>query len=197
MHYGGSVWQFNVVRKLFPAYPVLIGYRWDRFMLETIDASTDIIVRVLDCSPMDSIERRMDFVLTSYRDLRDTMSSNIVSGGFYECAWVECVFNCYDTWAMFSDRDMKYETMKADKIAEITALHDLLGSAETNYTQIRDEVDALSYSGPDQWDPVTSVFKDKPIDDGAVGIYTTELTGPQIAEIETKFNDWMVAKGYL
>lgn len=199
MNRSGSTWLFNATRLLLRhagAPDLAAGWIDDRDAL--LQHQTPLIkVHLYD----PTLLRQPFVVLTSHRDLRDVAASMARKFAIEPTMdMVHFYFEQYRLWADHAQFDMRYETMRADPLAEVhrvAAALDVpldLATAQRIVAEIDASTNAIQADSRG-YDPV-SLLHDQHITDGRPGSWREQI-GIELADrIYETYAAWMQAEGY-
>lgn len=204
MYRSGSTWMYNAVRVTLSHAGVpglTAGWiaEWERLV-----DSRNAVIKV------HSFDARLasmaGVILVSHRDLRDMAASlhRKCQNKFFAARLSETVRD-YMKWAERAAYDLRYERLLTGKLQELKKIASALKLParilqRLDYAAICKEVDAEKFTperaGAGSYD-ARNLLHANHITDGRHGTWLGCLSDEIVADIETRFRSWMLAKGYL
>lgn len=149
MRHSGSTALFNIIRiALAKANIDFDGFYSDGKQAELLTQSDKNVLLVKTHELRDDVAENADLVITTVRDLRDTVASakrrnfpNLARMGVREYAKYNRAL--HDLWQQYSDYEFNYERYKATPVLEINTILKILGLDFIDGAEIHLEVNSL------------------------------------------------------
>ncbi|MEE8428667.1 MAG: hypothetical protein V3S33_04105 [Gammaproteobacteria bacterium] len=200
MQRSASTWLYNAARAVLCSNPAIqenLSAGWvDDWDL--LPHSRYCLIKTHTFEP--TLVTRAQFLLYSYRDVRDVLAS--MKRKFNFTPTVENVGKLiyqHSQWIEKADFVMRYETMLGEKEPIIAALADLFGIENVEPASINEQLNALSYRSQGQKNPTyhnVNLYHQGHFTDGRHGSWVDTLDSSLVKQIEDKYRSWFDANDY-
>jgi hypothetical protein len=201
IHHSGSTWIYNILRYAFMNAEKKVHA--DQYGKGAFDLKCNAEVYIAKTHLFwPELAEKADIVITSIRDIRDIIASairreEILGSATAVSAETQRIIALeYEPWKAYSNYEMRYEEMIADRVGmalKILTLLDLpLEYAET----ICEDVRKLGYHVLSRADVSTQLWPNH-CGKGLPGNYREGLSVRGIEAVEAVAGNWLKEKGYL
>lgn len=197
---SGSTWLYNVARLLILRNPLLAqqfscGWVGD---LNTIPAGKSSLIKIHDYE--ENIVKRSNYILYSYRDVRDAIASSFRKFGKHpSISQVGYFIDQHRKWIASADYVMRYESMLQDKEKIVSEVAKVLNLEFGNPAEIVNAIDNMHYDNNGKKNDayhMENLYHRGHITDGRHGSWNGVLSESLLQEIENKYSDWLIENGY-
>lgn len=199
MRHSGSTALFNLVRLgcIYTGYDVISGYSEAKGFVEQVKSSQDPAI-VKTHEMRDDVLKASSMILTTKRDLRDTVASAVRRnfpllkriGGPKEYAKYNRML--HEIWAPYSNYEFDYEAYRKEPLAVATEIFELLG---LSLSCVEDVVRATENLPVNQYE--TTLLSPTHITDPERTMsFEDTLAESVIEEIERNHRSWLERNGY-
>lgn len=197
---SASTWLFNATRLLILKDPALAkNLCWG--LPSDLDTLPDDKTRLVKTHGYDAdLHKRSDYILYSYRDVRDAIASSVRKfGASPSIAMADTYIESFHLWTESANYTMRYESMLADKTGIIRSIASALALDPDNAAAVAAEIDSLSYDTAGDKNGIYNTenfLHQGHITDGRHGSWKGVLSDRLVKEIENKYADWLVDHEY-
>jgi hypothetical protein len=207
MHRSGSTWLFNTLRMIFTSSGrTVYSCFFSEYDHQAAKGATVHIAKThqFDGVLSDRIEGKRihyDYIFTTCRDLRDLAASTVRAGIVpnrrkHIVQYLEnTVIREYQDWAPYSDMEIRYEEMMQNKEAQIALISEKLGIS-ISAPNVNRLVEGLPFPKEGEQHFSDSQLHFNHITNGVPGTFTQTLSRRNVAKIEVRFADWLIAHDY-
>lgn len=198
---SGSTWLFNAVRLLLLKANFTITAKWIDDFIESDLSNADVVLIKLHDFNLDWVDQA-DFVVYSYRDIRDALAS--IERKFGHTPTLELANDLIDIdykWKKVTNFVMRYESLDSKKESILNELAKQLGLHfnKKDFTDIQNELDNMKYSDSKYINErynLINLLHVNHITHGGYGTWKGQVDDCLISEIEQHCLQWFIDFDY-
>ncbi|MHB0937195.1 MAG: hypothetical protein ACYC6A_12470 [Armatimonadota bacterium] len=198
MRRSGSTWLYNVLRYCY----LNAGCRTYGDYAKEYDASVPADAHVVKVHPFNrELCGQAKHVFTTIRDLRDAVASMVrfklaqnTPAGIAHAART-LITREYETWAPYSDMEIRYEEMVRDRPGTIAKVLRVLELPDVDPLEVQRDIEKLTRMALPARDRATQLWP-RHLTDGRLGSYGDTLSPRLVEIVEDVAGDWLAEHGY-
>lgn len=197
---SGSTWLYNAIRLVLVSSPFIK----DNFSCGWIGDWRDIAKKEYMLVKVHEFENEManeaEFIIYSYRDIRDAMASSLRKfGKIPSIEYADHLILMHEKWINVANTIISYDNILTEKLNIISELAHLFGVHLANPSTIVKDIETLSYESNGTRNHIyhnVNLFHKNHITNGRPGSWVDYLDADLASKIEISHRKWFEKYGF-